>query len=151
MGATLAMKWMREKKKEGGKLKDIKYTSNELRFFFTWKGKMIDKNTSIFLDKILETERLHRWQSKEAHGLLGRILPKSILLPKDLPYKSSYRRFLIYLTNTHTRSLYKCVDYNNAVTLFISNKLLAENEEIILDTEYLKTFDVEEHLLHRCA
>ena len=129
----------------------IYYTSNELRFFFTWKGRMIDKNTCLFLGKQLEMERLKRWQSKEAHGMLGRMLPVSSLLPRDIPYKSSYRRFLIYLTNTHTRSIYKCIDYKNAATLFITNKLMSNEDSNILDTEYLETFSVEDQLLCRCT
>ena len=150
-GASSIMKWMNKGSLQNMKTTDIYYTSNELRFFFTWKGRMIDKNTCLFLGKQLEMERLKRWQSKEAHGMLGRMLPVSSLLPRDIPYKSSYRRFLIYLTNTHTRSMYKCIDYKNAATLFITNKLMSNEDSNILDTEYLETFSVEDQLLCRCT
>jgi len=151
LGATLVMKWISKNKLKHIMTRDIHYTTNEFRFFFTWKGSMIDKNTCLFLDRVLELERLKRWQSKEAHGMLGRIFPVSTLLPRDIPYKSGLRRFLLYLTNTHTRSIYKCIDYKNAATLYIANKLLAEDKNTILDTEYLNTFSIEDQLLHRCT
>ena len=131
-------------------LQKMLYTNSEFRFFFTWNGKMIDKNTCQFLDKIFESERIQRLQTREAQGMLSRIMSLTTTEPSDPPFKSGWRRLLLYFTNTHTRSTYKKTDYNNAATCFILIKLLADEEGELLDCKYLSSLKLDSNLLKRC-
>ena len=146
--ATKAIERKKENPMSG--ITKVKYSESKFRFFFTYKGDMIDKNTCQFIDKKLEMERIKRLQSKEAHGQLCRILPFSTTSPREIPYKSSWRRFLLYLSNTHTRALYKNPDYSKAANLYIANKLLADYDEETLNKDYLEAFDLLEHVKVRC-
>ena len=130
---------------------NILYTNNELRFFFTWNGKMIDKNTCQFLNFQLEENRINNLQCREAQGMLSRIIRHTTTNPRDIPYKSGWRRIILYLTNTHTRSSYKNLDYNKAASCFILNSLLAKEEGEILDSKYLQSLKLESSLLQRCT
>jgi len=71
--------------------------------------------------------------------------------PSDIPFKSGWRRLLLYFTDPHTRSTYKNTDYNNAATCFILNKLLANEEGGLLDGKYLNSLKLDSNLLKRCT
>jgi len=130
---------------------DLKYACSEFRFYFSWDGLTVDKSISDFINNILETERLNRLSTKNAHGILCRTIRNSSSKPHDLAFKSGWRRLLLYFTNTHTRAFYKNTDYKNSVTYFIINKILTNDSDEILHKKILDEVEIDNASLLKCA
>ena len=86
---------------------------SNLRFYFTWQGRKLDKDISSFIDDIFSMERLFHLKEKETQGLLARLQPYCSVSSKYTPFNSEHKRLLCGLTNTHTRSVYKSNSYKD--------------------------------------
>ena len=117
-----------------------------LRFYFTWNGKRVDKDISIFIDEIFRKQRLINLQHKETQGLLARIFPFCSLNTDSFSFNCEHKRVICGLSNTHTRCVYKNAAYkelnlrriwkshfpNQSIDLFDSNfgKIVVKDEEL---------------------
>ena len=85
-------------------------TSN-LRFFLTWKGKIIDKSIAKTLFHIFQIEKIKRMKTKATQGLLWRLQENSAVKWTKLEQHPGWLRSLLGLSNSHTRALYKSSTY----------------------------------------
>ena len=102
----------------------------DLWFNFVWNGRTIDKDISYFIRTQLEQERFPRLQMRETQGLAWCFLPFTHHKFKHMIDKSSWRRCIMGLTSTHTRSTYKNDNYRKGIQMY---RLIAENLEVNID------------------
>jgi len=108
LGAELATKPIFFHRDEA---KEFHLPNSNLRFFFTWQGKSIDRHVSPFLFEQFQQERLQHLIKKKTQGLPWRIIPKSTTSWSTLNQSGGLFRSLKGLSRTHTRSLYKSQVY----------------------------------------
>ena len=121
---------------------------NDTRFNIVYDSKTIEKQQSTYLLDKLEQERISRMKTKEFQGVLYRIANEIIQIPRDIGRRSSYRRFILNLSKTHTRACYKSKQYlalnilnrenidpkkasDRFFDLLLTKRLLKDNEEIL--------------------
>ena len=80
---------------------------SNIRYYFTWHGRRVDKDISTFIEDTFHAERLKQLKHKETQGLLARMFIFCSASNSNLPFNSEHKRLLCGLTNTHTLCLQK--------------------------------------------
>jgi len=103
-------------------------TSN-LRFFLTWKGKIIDKGIAKTLLHIFQIEKIKRMKTKATQGLLWRLQEHSEAKWPKLNQHPGWLRSLLGLSNSHTRALYKSSMYRSGAWKSKDNTTQDDSDE----------------------
>ena len=82
-----------------------------LRYHFTWGGCIVDRHISDFIRNKINSERLLRLQTKATQGLLWRFINHVSVDWKKINQHKGWKRALMGLSRTHTRSMYKSETY----------------------------------------
>jgi len=98
-----------------------------LRFFYSWEGVTVDTHISEFIKSKIFDERLDRLKTKKTQGLLWRSMKHVSTTWEELELHKGWRRSLMGLSRTHTRSLYKSETYRSGCHLELeSNEICHE-------------------------
>jgi len=111
VGADIALRLVKDSSPSWNVHVNLDRPISNIRFFWTWGGKIIDRHISDFLRSMFEKERLKRLISKPTQGLLWRISDQISDTWGSIKNRPGFFRALLGLTNTHTRSLYKSTVY----------------------------------------
>ena len=88
-----------------------------LRFFYSWEGTTVDTHVSDFIRTKISLERLSRLKTKKTQGLLWRAMDHVSATWEEIGHHKGWRRSLMGLSKTHTRSLYKSETYRSGCHL----------------------------------
>jgi len=88
-----------------------------LRFFYSWEGTTVDTHVSDFIRTKISLERLSRLKTKKTQGLLWRAMDHVSATWEEIGQHKGWRRSLMGLSKTHTRSLYKSETYRSGCHL----------------------------------
>jgi len=111
---------------------DIRNPISPLRFAVTLNGQSVDKHVSSTLKKAFTTERIKRIKTKDTQGLLWRVIESSNMTWRELSTHKGYLRSLLGLSRTHTRSIYKNVNYKQGCKLELMESLVNEEDKLHL-------------------
>ena len=128
----------------------IIYPGNMLRFFFTWRGFMVDRRVYSFIRKVFEYDRLKRLKQKRTQGMLNRLITFSATNVSELHHKSGYKRMCLGFTNTHTRSCYRNNTYRLAASWVVLNSIAFCNDDGSITQEEFGKTEVNRDVLYRC-
>ena len=107
-----------------------------LRFFYSWEGVTVDTHISEFIRSKIFDERLDRLKTKKTQGLLWRSMKHVSTTWEELELHKGWRRSLMGLSRTHTRSLYKSETYRSGCHLELeSNEICRECDRTPLRTQ----------------
>ena len=96
---------------------NVRNPISPLRFIITSNGQSIDKHVSAVLRRSFVQERIKRIKTKETQGLLWRIKESINMTWDELNTHKGYLRSLLGLSRTHTRSIYKNINYKQGCKL----------------------------------
>jgi len=99
-----------------------------LRYHFTWGGRIVDRHISEFVREKINLERLFRLQSKATQGLAWRFIDHVSADWKKINLHKGWKRALMGLSRTHSRSMYKSEVYRNGCAKEFESKCPHVNE-----------------------
>ena len=108
---------------------DIKNPISPLRFTININGQSVDKHISNALRKIFINERVKRIKTKETQGLLWRVIKSSNMTWEQISTHKGYLRSLLGLSKTHSRSIYKNVNYKEGCKIELINSLDSKEDK----------------------
>ena len=95
-----------------------------LRFFYSWEGATIDTHISDFIKDKIFSERLSRLKTKKTQGLLWRSMEHVSATWEEIGQHQGWKRSLMGLSRTHTRSLYKSETYRSGCLLELESNAI---------------------------
>ena len=144
VGANMALKLLKETSSNWERNTKLDRPTSNIRFFWTWNGRVVDRHISDFLRTIFAQERMKRLTNKSTQGLLWRISDHISDTWGSIKNRPGLFRALLGFTNTHTRCLYKSTVYREGcLEEFLSHlkdeeqKLAIKNSPIKNQMEYL--------------
>ena len=98
-----------------------------LRYHFTWGGRIVDRHISEFVREKINLERLFRLKTKATQGLAWRFIDHVSVGWNKINLHKGWKRALMGLSRTHTRSMYKSEIYRNGCAKEFESQCLCEN------------------------
>jgi len=103
--------------------------SSILRYHFSWGGRIVDRHIGEFVKGKIDSERLLRVQTKATQGLAWRFMDHMTADWKKVNLHRGWKRALMGLSRTHTRSMYKSEIYRNGCAREAESRCLYEQEK----------------------
>jgi len=106
----------------------IRNPPSPLRFYITIDGQSVDKHISAALQSVFTQERIKKLKTKETQGLLWRLIEYTTASWEELSMQKGFFRSLLGLSRTHTRSIYKDINYKQGSLLEYTEALTSEED-----------------------
>jgi len=108
---------------------DIRNPISPLRFTITLNGQSIDKHISTTLKRTFINERIKKIKTKDTQGLLWRVIDSSDMTWKEICTHKGYLRSLLGLSKTHSRSIYKNINYKQGCKLELIESIVGDEDK----------------------